>query len=70
VEKIKSENVQTKNKRIEENEEKLMKKSLQKLHVQRKHWRGHIINFLCWAFYCVNHGKEIEVASHQVMKCI
>jgi len=47
-----------------------MKKSLQKLHVQRKIWKGHIINSLCWAFYCVRDGKEVEVASHQIMKCI
>jgi len=47
-----------------------MKKSLQKLHVQRKNWKGHIKNSLCWTFYCVNDGKEVEVASHQIMKFI
>jgi len=26
--------------------------------------------FLCWAFYCVNGGKEVEVTSHQIMRCI
>jgi hypothetical protein len=47
-----------------------MKKNLQKLHDQRKFWRGHNRNSLCWAFYCVKDGKEVEVASHQIMKCI
>jgi hypothetical protein len=47
-----------------------MKRKLQKLHVQSNFWRRHNINSLCWAFYCVNDGKEIEAASHQVMICI
>ncbi len=62
--------MQTKNNRIEENGGEIRKKSLQKLHVQRKIWRSHIINSLCWAFYCVNDGKEVEVASYQIVKCI
>ncbi len=70
VERGESENVQTKNSRIEKNGKQIMKKNLQKLHVQRKFWRGHNRNSLRWAFYCVNDGKEVEVASHQVMKCI
>jgi predicted phage tail protein len=65
VERIESENVQTKNDRVEENEEKL-----QKLHVQRKNWRGHNMDSLCWAIYCVNDGKKVEITSHQVMRCI
>jgi len=47
-----------------------MKKILQKLHVQRKFWRGHNRNSLCWAFYFVNDGEKVEATSHQVMKCI
>jgi hypothetical protein len=47
-----------------------MKKILQKLYVQRKFWKRHNRNSLCWAFYCVNHGKEVEDASHQVMRYI
>jgi hypothetical protein len=70
VERRESENVQTQNNKVEENGEKIMKKNLQKLHAQRKCWRGHNKNSLCWAFYCVNDGKEVEVASHQVMRCI
>jgi hypothetical protein len=55
---------------VEESREKIMKKNLQKLHTQRKCWRGCNKNSLCWAFYCVNDWKEVEVASYQVMKCI
>jgi hypothetical protein len=47
VEGRESENVQTENSRVEENGEQIMKKNLQKLHVQRKFWRGHNINSLC-----------------------
>ncbi len=50
VERRESENVQT------NNEEKYAK-----IHVQRKFWRGHNRNSLCWAFYFVNDGKEVEV---------
>jgi hypothetical protein len=46
---------------IEKNGEQIMKENLQELHVQRKNWRGHNINFLCWAFYYVNDGKEVEI---------
>jgi len=35
-----------------------------------KNWRGHNRNSLCWAFYCVNDGKEVEATSHQIMRCI
>jgi hypothetical protein len=62
--------VQTKNNNVEENGEQIMNKNSQKLHVQRKYWRRHNINSLCWPFYCVNDGKKVEAASHQVMKCI
>jgi len=47
-----------------------MKKNLQKLHVQRKNWIGHNINYLCWTVYYVNDGEEVEAKSHQIMKCI
>ncbi len=60
-------NVETKYGKVEKNGEQIMKKNLQKLHVQTKIWRGHNKNSLCWAFYCVNDGKEVEVGSHQVI---
>jgi hypothetical protein len=50
VEKVKCENVQTKNSWVEQIGEQIMKKILQKLHVERKFWKGHNINSLCWAF--------------------
>ncbi len=30
------------------------------LHVQRKMWRDHNINALCWYFYYVDDGKDVE----------
>jgi hypothetical protein len=68
VERGKSENAQTENSRVEKNGEQIMKKNLQKLHVQIFFWRGYNNKKLCWAFYCVNDGKEIETTSHQVMR--
>ncbi len=47
-----------------------MKKKLQKIHSQRKNSRRHNKFFLCWAFYYVNDGKEVEATSHKVMRCI
>ncbi len=70
VERVESENVQTKNSRVEKNWKQIMNFFLQKLHVQRIFWKGHNKNSLCWAFYCVDDGKEVEAASHQAMKCI
>ncbi len=43
---------------------------LQELHIQKKMWGGHNKNVLCWAFYCVSDGKEVEKVSHQIMRCI
>jgi hypothetical protein len=50
VERGESENVQTKNSKVEENGEQIMKKNLQKLYVQRKFWRRHNRNSLCVHF--------------------
>ncbi len=47
VERRESENVQIKNSRIEENGEEIMKKTSQKLHVQRNFQRRDNINSLC-----------------------
>ncbi len=62
--------MQTKNIKVEKNGEQIMKKKLQKFHAQRKMWRGHNKNSLCYTFYCVNDEKEVEVASYQVVRCI
>jgi hypothetical protein len=48
-----------------------MKNNLNKLHVQRSFWRANYnINELCWAFYCVNDNKEVNLISPQTMQCI
>jgi hypothetical protein len=47
------------------NENKLMK-----LHAQNVFWRGNNKNALCWAFYCVNDNKEVNVIASQTMCCI
>jgi hypothetical protein len=41
--------------------------NLKKLHAQRTFWRGNNRNALCWAFYCVNDNKEINVTTPQTM---
>ncbi len=30
------------------------------MHVQKEIWKKHNTNVLCWAFYCVNDGKDVE----------
>jgi hypothetical protein len=69
VKRVENETMQIENNIVEENGEQIMKKNLQR-YVQRKIWRGHNKNSLCWAFYCVNDGKEVEAISYQVMRCI
>jgi len=61
--------LQIKNSRREKNVKK-MEIKLKKNHVQRKMWRDHNINALCWYFYYVNDGKDVEGKSLQIMKCI
>ncbi len=53
--------METKNSKVEKNGEEIMKKNLQKLHVQRKIWKGHNKLFSCWAFYCVNARKRLKL---------
>jgi hypothetical protein len=47
-----------------------MKNKLKKLHAQKIFWRGNNKNALCWAFYCVNDNKKINVANFQTMHYI
>jgi hypothetical protein len=49
---------------------KMNKNHLKKLHAQRTFWRRHNINALCWAFYCVNDNKKVNVIAPQTMHCI
>jgi hypothetical protein len=44
--------------------------NLKRLHAQRVFWKGNNKNALCWAFYCLNDNKEINVATFQIMHCI
>jgi hypothetical protein len=46
-----------------------MEINIQTLHIQKKKWRGHNMNVICWASYCVNHDKEVDLANIQVMRC-
>jgi hypothetical protein len=41
----------------------IMKENFKKLHVQINKWKGHNRNATCWAFYCVNDNKKIDVYS-------
>jgi hypothetical protein len=61
--------VQTQKNVVPENETKISKLQLAKLLNQRKEWRGHNINALCWSFYCVNDNKKIDNKCHQLMRC-
>jgi len=47
--------------------EEKMKNNLNKLHAQRSFWKANNINALCWAFYCVNDSKEVNVIAPQTM---
>jgi hypothetical protein len=51
------------------NEYNEMERNIQTLHIQNKKWRGHNTNVICWASYCVNHDKEVDLANIQVMRC-
>jgi hypothetical protein len=39
---------------------KMNEKNLKKIHAQKIFWKGNNRNSLCWAFYCVNHNKEVN----------
>jgi hypothetical protein len=38
-----------------------MKEILRKLHAQRLFWKPHSIDVLCWAFYCLNDNKKVNL---------
>jgi hypothetical protein len=38
-----------------------MKENLTKLHAQRLFSKPNSRNAFCWAFYCVNDNKEVDV---------
>jgi hypothetical protein len=51
------------------NENNEMERNIQTLHIQKKKWRGYNMNVICWASYCVNDDKEVDLANIQVMRC-
>jgi hypothetical protein len=55
---------------IESNEKNEMEFFFQTLHVQRKIWRGHNKNAICWVLYCVNDDKEINPRNPRIVKCL
>jgi hypothetical protein len=55
---------------IESNFKNEMEKNFQTLHVQRKIWREHNRNAICWVFYCVNDDKEVNLGNSQIMRCL
>jgi hypothetical protein len=50
--------------------EEKMKEDFKNLHAQRTPWRGNSRNVLCWAFYCVNDNKEVNVTTPQIIHYI
>jgi hypothetical protein len=44
--------------------------NLKKLHAKKVFWRRNSRNALCWAFYCANDNKEVNVTTFQTMHCI
>jgi hypothetical protein len=48
-----------------------MERNLQILHTQRKIWKSHNRNAICWDFYYVNDNKEVDPRNFdQVMRCL
>ncbi len=49
---------------------KINENNFKKLHAQKGFWKRNNKNALCWAFYCVNDNKEVNIRIHQIMHCI
>jgi hypothetical protein len=52
------------------NNEKIMKGNLKKLHVQRKSWKPRGITYLCLSFHYVNDNVKVDLENTQIMCCI
>jgi hypothetical protein len=52
------------------NENNEMEMNLETLHAERKIWRDHNRNAICWAFHCVNDDREVHLENSQVMRCL
>ncbi len=53
-----------------ERKNEIMKNNFKNIHVQRNKWKSHNGNATCWAFYCVNANKEVDVKFLEITKCI
>jgi hypothetical protein len=63
-------NVQIEWNRNPKTNEKNMNENSRKLHAQILFWEPNNKNVLCWAFYCINDNKEIDLIGFQIMHCI
>jgi hypothetical protein len=53
--------------KVLENDEEKMKCFLKLLHSQRKKWRPHNRNVLCWSFLYVNDNRKMTFDAPQIM---
>jgi hypothetical protein len=45
------------------------KKNFKQLHVERKIWRPHNQNLLCWSFYYICDNEKVDNQAPQLMRC-
>jgi hypothetical protein len=62
--------LQMKESKVLENDEEKMNSFWELLHSQRKKWRSHNRNVLCWSFLCVNDNKKVTFYAPQIMHYI
>jgi hypothetical protein len=51
-------------------DEEKSKHILQELQIQRKKWRPHNRNAICWSFYSVNDNSKVNLYVPQMMHCL
>jgi hypothetical protein len=62
--------VQIKRNKNPKTNEKKMKDNSRKLHAQILFWEANNENALCWAFYCINDNKKIDLIGFQIIRFI
>ncbi len=50
-----------------QNEQDIKYNNIKNLHVQRKYWKPNGRTLLCWAFYCVNDNRNVDLENTQIM---
>ncbi len=74
MEKRENPKLQTKINKVSKKCEKINKEKikhiLEQLQIQRKKWRPHNRNVLCWSFYYVNDNLKINLDVLQMMRCL